>query len=278
MGANGFIQSPEHIVSLTSYWDGERSADGRPHVSDEVLDNIRAATSEDAWATTNKHGYLRQFASGWRETHPGHVLVGRALTAQFLPHRPDYDAVIVADGERSGLHEGDRQNSWVIEALAARDVMVVDIFGKVVEGTVIGDNLGTAIAAHKSAGAVVDGGVRDLGGLSSLSDVNFFYREADPTPIRNVTLAGMNIPVRIGGATVMPGDVVLGTPTGVYFVPPQLAVELAEGASETASRDRFGKLRLREGRYSSAAIDTSPWEAEIEQDFQSWRLAGVESR
>lgn len=271
MPLDGFLQRPADIIRLTAGWEGERSADGRPHVSDDVLERIRTATSEDAWATTHKHDYPRQFASGWQQSHPTRVLVGRAVTAQFLPHRPDYDAAVVAAGERSGLQDGDRQNSWVIDALGEGDVMVVDIFGKVVEGTVIGDNLGTAIAARTHAGAVIDGGVRDLAGLQRLEDVNFFYRAADPTPIRNVTLAGLNIPVRIGGATVLPGDVVLGTSTGVHFVPPQLAVELADSAWETASRDAFGKQRLREGRYSSASIDTSPWLDEIEADFQNWR-------
>lgn len=271
MRADGFLPRPEDVIRLTSRWEGERTDDGRPHVPDEVLEQIRSATSEDAWSTTHKHGYDRQFASGWRQTHPGSILVGRAVTAQFLPHRDDYDAAVVAAGEQGGLKDGDRQNSWVIDVLDDGDVMVVDIFGKIVEGTVIGDNLGTAIAARTHAGAVVDGGIRDLAGLSRLDDVSFFFREADPTPIRDVTLAGINIPVRIGGATVLPGDVVLGTSTGVHFIPPQLATELASASADTAARDVFGKLRLREGRYSSAGIDTSPWDAEIEADFQQWR-------
>lgn len=271
MRAHGFLPRRDEVIRLTSSWEGERSEDGRPHVPDDVLEQIRTATSEDAWSTTHKHGYDRQFAGGWRQTHPGSVLVGRAVTAQFLPHRADYDAAVVAAGAQDGLQDGDRQNSWVIDALTDGDVMVVDIFGKIVEGTVIGDNLGTAIAARTQAGAVVDGGIRDLAGLSRLDDVSFFYRDADPTPIRDVTLAGINLPVRIGGATVLPGDVVLGTPTGVYFIPPQLAAEVAASSAETAARDEFGKLRLREGRYSSAGIDTSPWSAEIEADFQQWR-------
>lgn len=278
MRADGFLQRPADVIALTAGWEGERTEDGRPHVPDEVLERIRSATSEDAWATTHRHGYDRQFASGWQQTHPGTVLVGRAVTAQFLPHRPDHDAAVVAAGDQNGLQDGDRQNSWVIDVLADGDVMVVDIFGKIVEGTVIGDNLGTAIAARTHAGAVIDGGVRDLGGLSRLDDVNFFFREADPTPIREVTLAGINIPVRIGGATVLPGDIVLGTTTGVYFVPPQFAVELADSATETAARDTFGKIRLREGRYSSAGIDTSPWDAEIEDDFRQWRELEASAR
>ena len=108
-------------------------------------------------------------------------------------------------------------------ALQLGDVMVVDIFGKVKDGTVVGDNLGTAVRSRTRAGAVIDGGIRDYQGLVRLNDVNFYVRGVDPTAIADVTLAGMNIPIRIGGATVLPGDVVLGTPTGVIFIPPHLA-------------------------------------------------------
>jgi 4-hydroxy-4-methyl-2-oxoglutarate aldolase len=214
---------------------------------------------------------VRQFAGGWRETHPGTILVGRAVTAQFLPHRPDYDAVVVAAGAREGHHEGDRQNSWVIETLERGDVLVVDIFGKVVEGTVVGDNLGTAVATRTGVGAVIDGGIRDLQGLQKLEGgVNIFHRAVDPTPIRGVTLAGINIPIRIGGATVLPGDVILGTPTGVSVIPAHLAAAVAESSEDTRIRDVFGKQRLAERRYTSAQIDVPTWSAEIEADFQQW--------
>ncbi len=196
--------SRDDLVEMTAQWQGPRFADGRPRVADEVLAAIAAATTEQAWQVLGAHGYDRQFAGGWMQTHPGRTIAGRALTAQFLPHRPDLDAVVAAAGTREGHLEGDRQNSWVISLLGPGDVMVVDVFGKVVEGTVIGDNLGTAVATRTGVGAVIDGGVRDLQGLAQLEGVNVFMRGVDPTPIRHVTLAGVNVPVRIGVATVLP--------------------------------------------------------------------------
>jgi regulator of RNase E activity RraA len=261
----------DELVELTSAWDGPRSADGRPLVPDDVVAAVAEATTEQAWQVLDARGYARQFAGGFLQTNPGKVLVGRAVTAQFLPHRPDLDAAVVLAGAREGHLEPDRQNSWVIGMLAKGDVLVVDIFGKVVEGTVIGDNLGTALAARTGAGAVIDGGVRDLHGLSELRDVNVFMRGVDPTPIRHVTLAGVNLPVRIGPCTVLPGDVVLGTPSGVTFIPSHLASEVATASGEIRRRDRFGKLRLAQGRYSSADIDVPVWRAEIEADFATWR-------
>jgi regulator of RNase E activity RraA len=150
--------------------------------------------------------------------------------------------------------------------------MVVDIFGKVVEGTVVGDNLGTAVASRTGVGAVIDGGIRDLQGLQRLpGGVNIFHRDVDPTPIRGVILAGINIPIRIGGATVLPGDVILGTPTGVAVIPAHLAAEVAATSEDTRIRDVFGKQRLSERRYTSAQIDVPTWADDIEADFQQWR-------
>lgn len=268
----------EDLIELTGSWAGERFPDGRPRIPDEVLELLRKATTEQAWSVLFKEGFERQFAGGWKQTHPGNILVGRAVTAQFLPHRPDYDRATVAAGAREGHLTGDKQNSWIIETLQAGDVMVTDIFGKVKFGTVVGDNLGTAVASRTGAGAVIDGGIRDFQGLAELAGgVNIFFRDVDPTPIRNVTLAGINIPIRIGEATVLPGDVVLGTPSGLMFIPPALAQSVAEASEDIRIRDVFGKLRLSERVYNSAEIDVPTWPGHIEQDFQQWKKDGAAS-
>lgn len=263
--------SPAELVALTPLNPFGRSADGRPQVPDEILDRLATATTEQAWKVLEDHGYHHQFEGNWCQTHPGHVLVGRAYTAQFVPCRPDFHDVVQRCGLAEGRGDSGGQNSWVIEGLQRRDVMVVDIFGKVRDGTVVGDNLGTAVKVRTGAGAVIDGGVRDYQGLVQLEGVNFFFRGADPTAIAEVTLAGINIPVRIGRATVMPGDVVLGTPTGIIAIPPHLAEEVAEKAEDTLVRDRFGKLRLGDGTYTSGEIDVARWRDDIEADFQQWR-------
>jgi regulator of RNase E activity RraA len=118
---------------------------------------------------------------------------------------------------------------------------------------------------------VIDGGIRDYQGLIQLTDVNFYVRGVDPTAIADVTLAGLNIPIRIGGVTVLPGDIVLGTPTGIIFIPPHLAQEVVEQSENTRVRDEFGKLRLAEGIYTSGEIDVSTWREDIEADFQAWK-------
>jgi regulator of RNase E activity RraA len=107
--------------------------------------------------------------------------------------------------------------------------------------------------------------------LVELTDVNFYIRGVDPTAIADVTLVGINIPIRIGEATVLPGDVVFGTPTGIIFIPPHLVQEVVEKSEDTAIRDVFSKLRLGEGKYTSGEIDVPTWREDIEEDFQAWR-------
>lgn len=268
-----YIQpSREDMIELTRLYQSERFEDGRPRVSDDLLERMKLVTTEEAWGVLREHGYHRQFEGNWMETHPGRITVGRAVTAQFVPHRPDYHEAIQQTGFKEGRGRIGGQNSWVIESLQANDVMVVDIFGKVKDGTVVGDNLGTAVQARTGVGAVIHGGIRDYQGLIQLDKVNFYIRGIDPTAIADVTLAGINIPIRMGEATVLPGDIVLGTPTGVIFIPPHLAQEVVEKSEDIRVRDEFGKLRLSEGKYTSGEIDVPTWREDIEADFQIWRV------
>lgn len=262
---------PDTIRAVTSEWSGDRFPDGRPRVSDEVLEELRTATTEQIWSVLWEAGYEHQFEGDWQTTHPGKRLIGRAVTAQFLPRRPDLDTVMVETANREGRPTRSENQNWlVVESLVEGDVMVVDIFGKIFQGTVIGDQLGTALDSRTHAGAVIHGGIRDLEGISSLTNLNVYYRGTDPTPIKNVTLAGLNIPVRIGGATAMPGDVVLGTTSGILFIPPHLAAKAARDSAEIKRRDEFAKHRLAEGRYSTSQIDVETWDDDIQKDFNQW--------
>ncbi len=265
--------SSEILAALTHLNPFERFPSGRPCVPDDLIERMKLVTTEEAWSVLRRHGYHRQFEGGWMQTHPGTILVGRAVTAQFVPHRPDYHEAVQQAGLAEGRGAIGGQNSWIIETLEHNDVMVVDIFGKIKDGTVVGDNLGTAVRSRTHAGAVIDGGIRDYQGLVQLHNVNFFVRGIDPTAIADVTLLGINIPVRIGGITVLPGDVILGTPTGIIAIPPHLAQEVVEVSENIRVRDEFGKQRLDEGKYTSGEIDVSTWREDIEADFQEWQKA-----
>lgn len=262
----------EQVVNLTPQWDGPRSDDGRPLPDKSDLHALAGATAEHAWSVLDKAGYRAQYVSGWTQSSAGRAFVGRALTCQFMPFRADFNEAVVREGRAIGQTVADRQNTWVIEALGPGDCLVADIFGKVVNGTVVGDNLGTAVASRTGVGAVIDGGVRDLSGLREL-DANFYFRDTDPSPIRDVVLSSMNGPIMIGGTTVLPGDVVLGTELGVTFIPPQLVAEVAAVSLRTAHRDLFGKQRLAERVYTTTEIDTPTWAPHIEADYEEWTKA-----
>ena len=258
----------ESILVITHLWEGDRFPDGRPRVSDDVLQRMKAISIEQAWGVLNGNGYKFQFAGDWINLHPDRVLVGRAVTCAFVPIRPDFNDAVSAQGEKDGRVGG--QNSWVIDTLVQDDVIVVDLFGKVKDGTFAGDNLGNSIYAKTGTGMVIDGGIRDLDGIYELPDFATFVRGVDPTGIANVTLTGINIPIRIAEATVLPGDVVLGRRGGVIFIPPHFAQQVVEQGEEVNLRDQFGHQRLREGIYTPGEIDRK-WSDEIEKDFSEWR-------
>jgi regulator of RNase E activity RraA len=262
------LSSPEFIRAVTSAWTGERFPDGRPRVSDSILERMKKVTIEEAWGTILGHGYQYQFAGDWMILHPDRTLVGRAVTGMFVPTRPDLQGVVQGQGEAQGCIGG--QNSWVIDTLQENDAIVIDLFGKVKDGTFAGDNLGNSIYAKSKTGMVIDGGVRDLQRLYEIPMASY-VRGVDPTAIRDVTLLGINIPVRIGReATVVPGDVVLGTREGVVFIPAHLAEQVVAESEETRLRDGWGHQQLREGKYTPGEIDRA-WTPAMEAEFQEWK-------
>lgn len=265
------FNSPENVRSLTHLSPYERLPDGRPRVPDEVLERLKTATNEEAWAVISRdHGYHFQFVGDWPiHLQPERVLVGRAVTAVFAPTRPDLDAAVDARGQAEG--RAGRHNAWTIEILQLGDVLVVDLFGKVRNGTFIGGNLATAVRVRTGTGIIIEGGIRDLVQVRELTDLSVYARGVDPTAIADVTLIGVNVPIRIGGATVLPGDVVLGTRSGVTFIPPHLVHEVVEHSEDVRERDVWGRRMLAEGKYSSADIDVKVWAPKIEADYQAAR-------
>ncbi len=263
----------EQRIDITREWKGERFPDGRPKVPDEVLDRLAHTTAEEAWGTLRQHGYKLQFNGGWKTINvkPGERLVGRVVTAQFMPFRPDMNAVINDHGKQEH-RVGRGQNSWVIDTLVKRDVMVVDLFGKVRDGTIIGDNLGTSMMTKTGTGLVVNGAVRDPSGLSEIEGFKVFTREFDPSAIADVTLMGWNIPIRIGEVTVLPGDVVLSDPDGLTFIPAQLAQEVADQSELTQLRDDWGHTMLREQKYNPGQVDAQ-WTPQMIDEFNKWAAA-----
>ncbi|MFZ0537152.1 MAG: RraA family protein [Candidatus Sulfotelmatobacter sp.] len=259
--------SKEQRVEFTPQWHGDRFPDGRPNLPDAVLARLKNATAEQAWDVLQDAGYRNQFEGGWKVINPGERLVGRVVTAVFMPQRPDVDSVIRANGKKEN-RIGD-ENSWIIDILKPGDVLVVDLFGKIRYGTIVGDNLSTAIYAKSQNGLIVDGAVRDVTGIQEIPGFQVYTRGADPSALENVMLTGINVPIRIGDVTVMPGDIAIGDPEGVTFVPPQLAGKLADDAEMDHMVDEWGHTMLREGKYTPGQIDEK-WTKEMVEQFNAW--------
>jgi 4-hydroxy-4-methyl-2-oxoglutarate aldolase len=259
--------SREQRLELTREWQGERFPDGRPKVSDEILESLKTVDAEEAWGVLRRAGYPNQFEGGWKVVNPGERLVGRVVTAVFMPLRPDVNGVIKEHGKQEGRVGA--QNSWVIDTLQPNDVLVVDLFGKIKDGTFAGDNLGTSIFAKSHTGLIVDGAVRDVTGLSEIKGFRVYVRDFDPSALANVMLMGINVPIRIGQATVMPGDLAVSDPEGITFIPPQLAQKVAEEAEMTHLIDEWGHKMLREGKYTPGQID-GKWTKPMIEEFNKW--------
>jgi 4-hydroxy-4-methyl-2-oxoglutarate aldolase len=266
--------SKQDLVDYTSQNPFDRFLDGRPKVPDDLIERARELSSEEVWAGLQQKGFNNQYADGFQVLHPGKTLVGRAFTVQFMPLRADVDDVAQAKAKARGIQR--LRNQTAIDMLQPGDVLVVDLLGKKVNGTIVGDNLFYYVmTVTHGGGLVVDGSIRDLDGLSEI-DMPAYFRHADPTPIGNVMLTGINIPVRIGDATVMPGDLVVGDREGVYFIPPQFVREVLDHADEIHIHDEWTKKKFAQGNYKSSEIYPSPSDPRLQQEYQEYLRKGLE--
>ncbi len=262
-----FFDTAEELTYYTQEWTGKRFDDGRPMVPDEILERMKKVSIEEAWGILRSSGYMNQFEGNWQMIHEDEPIVGRALTALYMPRRPELMDRLTEKGHAQGRVGA--MNSWPIDALQQGDVYVADGFGKIIDGTLIGDNLGNAIFANSGNGVVFDAGARDLEGLAEIQGFNAFVRGFDPSYLMESMLMGINVPIRIGRATVFPGDVVLAKKTGVLFIPAHLAEEVVTRAEFIMLRDMFGHAMLQEGIYTPGQID-GRWSDEIREAFLKW--------
>ena len=265
--AQSLTPKKDQLIALTPEWTGDRFPDGRPRVPDQLLERVKNLSLEQVWAGLRRAGYENQYAGNWTIIHPHKPVVGRALTAQFMPQRTAVLEVIEAQGKKDGRIGN--MVSWPIDMLSEGDVYVADSYGKMNEGPIIGDNLGTAIYANSKNGVVFNGTLRDLEGLESIEGFNAFVKGWHPSHQMKMMITGINVPIRIEEATVMPGDVVLAKREGVMFIPPHLVQQIVIRGEFTALCDNFGHMRLREGKYTPGQID-GKWTDPIKEDFIIW--------
>ena len=266
--AQVFKLSKDQLIQITSKNPYGRFEDGRPNVPDAMLEKVRGMSVEECLGIRGD-GYPNQYEGSWQILHPGKKLVGRVVTAQFMPQRLDLNELLMSDLKARSFRGAAHQ--WVIDQLQPGDIFVVDLFGKDEGGTVVGDNLATAVySATKTGGIVVDGGVRDLEGIHPIG-MQVYYRHAHPSAIGNVQLTGYNVPIRIGAATVFPGDLVLGDRTGIFFLPPNTLEKITGAAEETHIHDEWTKAKFMSGKFKSSELYPRPQDPTLRKEYEEYK-------
>ena len=260
--------SQDELIFLTSEWEGERFEDGRPKIPDDLVERAKKIGIDDAWTVLKNEGYINQFAGEWKMVNEQTPVIGRALTAAFMPSRPDLEANIMERGINTRNRKGNT-NSWPIEMLSKGDVYVADGFGKIGGGTLMGATLATSIFEKSGNGVVFNGSARDLEAISEIEGFNAFVRDFHPSFLEEMVLTGLNTPIRIGSAVVLPGDLVIAKRGGVLFVPAHLAELVISTAEFVFLKDQFGFEMVKTRQYTTGEID-SQWGDELKSDFLNW--------
>jgi len=256
----------DELIFLTSEWKGERFADGRPKIPDDLLERAKHIMIDDAWTVLKNEGYLNQYEGGWRTVNDT-PMTGRAVTAMYMPSRPDVEKNIKDRGSKQG-RKGNT-NSWPIDVLTKGDLYVADAFGKISGGGIMGATLANSIFSKSGNGVVFDGAARDLQEIKNLKGFNAFVRDFHPSFTEQMVLMGLNTPIRIGDVMVLPGDLVIATSEGVLFVPAHMTEQVVSTSEFVIRKDQFGFEMVRTGKYSTGEID-SQWNDAIKTDFLKW--------
>lgn len=268
---NRVAMDREYIVSLTSQWKGDRLPDGRPFVSDNLLERLKKVVLTHAWGGLRKNKFNNQYQGNWMMVNPDKntVMTGRAITAQYMPQRPDFGDVIRKVGLAEGHGEKAQSNVWPIEMLRDGDVYVADGFAKVNEGTLIGDRLANSIYSKSKRGVIFWGTVRNIQEIKKVEGFNGWILGHHPSAINEMMLTSINAPIRVGDVTVLPGDVVFASPFGTLFFPAFLVGEIILEAEISNLRHVYGITRNKAGDWTTGQID-SEYSAEMTKQFYDY--------
>jgi regulator of RNase E activity RraA len=258
--------SKDEMLYLTSEWKGERFPDGRPRIPDDLLERAKHVMMDDVWNALRNEGYNNQFEGHWKSVNET-AMTGRAVTAMYMPSRPDVEKLIKDRGAKQG-RKGNT-NSWPIDILTKGDLYVADAYGKIAGGPLMGSTLANSIFSKSGNGVVFDGASRDFQEIALIPGFNALVRDFHPSFTDEMVLMGLNTPIHIGGAIVLPGDLVIVQHEGVLFIPAHLAEKVISIGEFVVRKDKFGYEMVRTGKYSTGEIDNQ-WTDVIKTDFLNW--------
>lgn len=252
------VMDREYVISLTTQWKGERLPDGRPFISDNLLERLKKVVLTHTWGALKANKFNNQYQGKWIMVNPDKntVMTGRVVTAQYMPQRPDFGDLIRKVGLAEGHSEKAGSNVWPIEMLKDGDVYVADGYGKMDQGTLIGDRLANSIYAKSKRGIIFWGSVRNIQEIKKIDGFNGWILGDHPSSINEMMLTSINAPIRIGDVTVLPGDVVFASPYGTLFLPAYLVGEIVLEAEISNLRHVYGISRVKSGDWTTGQIDS----------------------
>ena len=250
---------------------GSREAAGLPAepepfvLTGELAAKLRRAPVAGLSAQLRKRGLNNVIIEGVRPNTPGATLVGRARTLRFVPNREDLFAA------HGGGYNAQKR---MFDTVDAGEVIVIEARGEMGSAT-LGDVLALRAKVRGAAGVVTDGGVRDVDAVAATGLAVF---SGGPHP---AVLGRRHVPwetdvaVACGGATVLPGDIVVGDADGVVVVPPHLAEEVADATLAQEEQDAWVAQQVAAGHPVDGLF---PPNAEWQARYESWKSQRSQAR
>ena len=235
-------------------------------LTDEQMDKLKGFPIEAIWASVRDLGYTNAHHSGLSSTRPSERLVGRALTIRYLPRRPD-----LVEAMQTLAKEGDWPVAYNVRAgeeARPGDVLVVDLGGGVADGIFFGDVSALAAQVNGARGAVLYGSTRDLTELREMAGFPVLAVGFDPRPATQIGV-DWNVPVRVGGATVLPGDAVVADDEAVLFFPAGIADSVIERAAQVVEQENYERDLVRKKQHRFR--DVYPLNPELRKKFEEER-------
>jgi len=239
----------------------------RTAVTDQQLQDLKTFPLEAIWGVLKGLGYDK-YMTGLKGTRPEARLVGRAVTIRYLPRRPDLEAAMTTLAK-----EGDWPVSYNVRAaeeVKPGDVLVVDLGGEITNGVFFGDISALGAQTAGARGAILYGSTRDLAELREMIDFPVFSMGFDPNVAVEIGV-DWNVPIRAGGATVLPGDVVVAEEEAALFFPPQFTAEVITKARELVEKEIYERNLVRQKKYRFR--DVYPLNPELHRQFEAEQKA-----
>lgn len=220
---------------------GSPEAAGLPEPTPVLSTSLRAklemAPVAGLSAQLRKRGLNNVLIDGLHPLHPDAKLVGTAKTLRFVPNRED---LFTSHG---GGYNAQKQ---AFDAVGEGEVIVIEARGDAGAGT-LGDVLALRAKTRGAAGVITDGAVRDYDAVRELG-IPVYAKAAHPAVLgRKHVPWDFDLTIACGGATVQPGDIIVGDRDGVVVIPPSMAEDVVEATLAKEDEDAWVAQRVATG-------------------------------